>query len=65
VDPHQAWPGPGRRSVGQPGISPAAVRTLHASHRNLVSQLLGTPLRPGALRAAADAHPVAQERKSG
>jgi hypothetical protein len=29
------------------------VRTLHASHRALVSQLLGTPLRPGALRAAA------------
>jgi hypothetical protein len=37
----------------KPGITPAAVRTLHASHRALVSQLLGTPLRPGALRAAA------------
>jgi len=29
---------------------------LHASHRTLVSQLLGTPLRPGALRAAAEPH---------
>jgi hypothetical protein len=26
------------------------VRTLHAAHRTLVSQLLGAPLRPGALR---------------
>jgi len=70
-DPGHLWiptkPGRARGGVpsAKPGISPAAVRTLHASHRNLVSQLLGTPLRPGALRAAADAHPVAQERKSG
>ena len=38
----------------KPGISRAAVRTLHAAHRTLVSQLLGTPLRPGALRTARD-----------
>ncbi len=68
-DPGHLWiptkPGRARGGVpsAKPGISPAAVRTLHASHRNLVSQLLGTPLRPGALRAAAEAHPVAQERK--
>ena len=36
----------------KPGLNRAAVRTLHAAHRTLVSQLLGTPLRPGALRAA-------------
>jgi hypothetical protein len=70
-DPGHLWiptkPGRARGGVpsAKPGISPAAVRTLHASHRNLVSHLLGTPLRPGALRAAADAHPVAQERKTG
>jgi integrase len=64
-DPGHLWiptkPGRARGGVpsAKPGISPAAVRTLHASHRALVSQLLGTPLRPGALRAAADAHPVA------
>ena len=68
-DPGHLWiptkPGRARGGVpsAKPGISPAAVRTLHASHRALVSQLLGTPLRPGALRAAAEAHPVAQERK--
>ena len=70
-DPGHLWiptkPGRARGGVpsAKPGISPAAVRTLHASHRALVSQLLGTPLRPGALRAAAEAHPVAQERKGG
>jgi hypothetical protein len=64
-DPGHLWiptkPGRARGGVpsAKPGISPAAVRTLHASHRALVSQLLGTPLRPGALRSAADAHPVA------
>lgn len=64
-DPGHLWvptkPGRARGGVpsAKPGISPAAVRTLHASHRALVSQLLGTPLRPGALRAAAEAHPVA------
>jgi integrase len=61
-DPGHLWiptkPGRARGGVpsAKPGISPAAVRTLHASHRALVSQLLGTPLRPGALRAAAEAH---------
>jgi hypothetical protein len=64
-DPGHLWvptkPGRARGGVpsAKPGISPAAVRTLHASHRALVSQLLGTPLRPGALRAAAEAHPAA------
>ena len=58
-DPGYLWiptkPGRPRGGVpsAKPGINPAAVRTLHASHRSLVSQLLGTPLRPGALRAAA------------
>src|ERR1700749_4067365 len=62
TDPGHLWiptkPGRAREGIpsAKPGISPAAVRTLHASHRNLVSQLLGTPLRPGALRAAAEAH---------
>jgi hypothetical protein len=61
-DPGHLWiptkPGRARGGVpsAKPGISPAAVRTLHASHRSLVSQLLGTPLRPGALRAAAEPH---------
>lgn len=60
-DPGHLWvptkPGRARGGVpsAKPGISPAAVRTLHASHRALVSQLLGTPLRPGALRIAAQA----------
>jgi hypothetical protein len=68
-DPGHLWiptkPGRARGGVpsAKPGISPAAVRTLHASHRNLVSQLLGTPLRPGALRAAAEAHPAAAARE--
>ncbi|HEY3878174.1 MAG TPA: hypothetical protein VGM12_06195 [Trebonia sp.] len=61
-DPGHLWiptkPGRARGGVpsAKPGISPAAVRTLHASHRALVSQLLGTPLRPGALRGAAAPH---------
>jgi integrase len=69
-DPGHLWiptkPGRARGGVpsAKPGINPAAVRTLHASHRALVSQLLGTPLRPGALRAAADAHPVAAAQGS-
>ncbi len=68
-DPGHLWiptkPGRARGGVpsAKPGISPAAVRTLHASHRSLVSQLLGAPLRPGALRAAAEAHPVAAARE--
>ena len=68
-DPGHLWiptkPGRARGGVpsAKPGISPAAVRTLHASHRALVSQLLGTPLRPGALRAAAEPHPAAAARE--
>jgi hypothetical protein len=68
-DPGHLWiptkPGRARGGVpsAKPGISPAAVRTLHASHRNLVSQLLGAPLRPGALRAAAETHPAALARE--
>jgi len=68
-DPGHLWiptkPGRARGGVpsAKPGISPAAVRTLHASHRTLVSQLLGAPLRPGALRAAAETHPVAATRE--
>ncbi len=55
-DPGYLWipTKPGRPRGGRPpvkpGLTPAAVRTLHAAHRTLVSQLLGTPLRPGALR---------------
>jgi len=61
-DPGHLWiptkPGRPRGGVpaSKPGLTPAAVRTLHASHRTLVSQMLGTPLRPGALRAAAEPH---------
>ena len=55
-DPGHLWvpTKPGRPRGGQPPVKPglnrAAVRTLHAAHRTLVSQLLGAPLRPGALR---------------
>jgi hypothetical protein len=58
-DPGHLWipTKPGRpragRPAAKPGITPAAVRTLHAAHRTLVSQMIGTPLRPGALREAA------------
>ncbi len=58
-DPGHLWipvkPGRprGNRLPVKPGITPAAVRTLHAAHRNLVRQVLGTPLRPGAFREAA------------
>lgn len=55
-DPGHLWiptkpgrPRGGRQPV-KPGLSPAAVRTLHAAHRSLVSQLLGGPMRPGTLR---------------
>ncbi len=57
-DPGHLWipvqPGRprGNRAPLKPGITPAAVRTLHAAHRNLVRQVLGTPLRPGAFREA-------------
>jgi hypothetical protein len=44
---------PGRERAGvQPpklGLTRAAVRTLHAAHRNLVPQVIGVPLRPYAL----------------
>jgi hypothetical protein len=55
-DPGHLWvpTKPGRPRGGQPpvkpGLTPAAVRTLHAAHRTLVSQMLGAPLRPGAFR---------------
>ena len=49
-DPGYLWiptkpgrPRGGRKPV-KPGLSRAAVRTLHAAHRTLVSQVLGTPL---------------------
>jgi hypothetical protein len=57
-DPGHLWipTKPGRPRGGQepvkPGLTPAAVRTLHAAHRALVSQVLGTPLRPGAFRVS-------------
>jgi hypothetical protein len=57
-DPGYLWipTKPGRPRGGRPPVKPgltrAAVRTLHAAHRTLVSHLLGTPLRPGALRAS-------------
>jgi hypothetical protein len=57
-DPGHLWipvkPGRprGGRAPVKPGITPAAVRTLHSAHRSLVSRVLGTPLRPGAFRAA-------------
>ncbi|MGI8446454.1 MAG: hypothetical protein ACR2MP_04545 [Streptosporangiaceae bacterium] len=58
-DPGYLWipTKPGRprggRPAVKPGLTPAAVRTLHAAHRTLLSRMLGTPLRPGALRGAA------------
>jgi len=61
-DPGYLWiptkpgrPRDGREPV-KPGLTPAAVRTLHAAHRTLVSQVLGTPLRPGAFRVARPSH---------
>jgi hypothetical protein len=57
-DPGHLWipvkPGRprGGRAAVKPGLTPAAVRTLHAAHRSLVSRVLGTPLRPGAFREA-------------
>jgi hypothetical protein len=63
-DPGHLWipVKPGRPRGGippvKPGITPAAVRTLHAAHRVLVSQVLGTPLRPGAFREASPGHGV-------
>jgi len=57
-DPGHLWipTKPGRPRGGRPPVKPgltrAAVRTLHHAHRTLVSQVLGTPLRPGAFRAS-------------
>jgi hypothetical protein len=57
-DPGHLWipTKPGRPRGGRepvkPGLTPAAVRTLHAAHRTLVSHVLGVPLRPGAIRAS-------------
>jgi site-specific recombinase XerD len=59
-DPGYLWipTKPGRPRGGQPpvkpGLSRAAVRTLHHGHRTLVSQLLGGPMRPGTLRILHD-----------
>jgi hypothetical protein len=59
-DPGYLWipTKPGRPRGGRPaikpGLAPAAVRTLHAAHRTLLSRMLGTPLRPGALRGAGE-----------
>jgi site-specific recombinase XerC len=59
-DPGHLWipTKPGRPRGGEPpvkpGLSPAAVRTLHHAHRTLVSQLLGGPMRPGTLRVLHD-----------
>jgi integrase len=58
-DPGHLWipTKPGRPRGGRPPVKPgltrAAVRTLHHAHRTLVSQVLGTPLRPGAFRVSA------------
>jgi hypothetical protein len=60
-DPGHLWipvkpgrPRGGREPV-KPGLTPAAVRTLHSAHYNLVSRVLGVPLRPGAIRASGPA----------
>ena len=62
-DPGHLWipTKPGRPRGGRepvkPGLTPAAVRTLHAAHRTLVRQVLGTPLRPGALHVPGPSRP--------
>jgi integrase len=67
-DPGHLWipTKPGRPRGGdppvKPGLTPAAVRTLHHAHRVLVSQVLGSPLRPGALRVASPAGPGPGQR---
>jgi site-specific recombinase XerC len=63
-DPGYLWipTKPGRPRGGEPpvkpGLSPAAVRTLHHGHRTLVSQLLGGPMRPGTLRVLHGGEPA-------
>ena len=70
-DPGHLWipVKPGRPRGGdppvKPGLVPAAVRTLHHAHRVYVSQMLGTPLRPGTLRALHDDGQAAQDAGSG
>jgi hypothetical protein len=65
-DPGHLWipTKPGRPRGGRepvkPGLTPAAVRTLHAAHRTLVSHVLGVPLRPGAIQAAGPARAAQQ-----
>ncbi|MEW1657907.1 hypothetical protein [Streptomyces sp. NPDC093707] len=55
TDPGYLWiptkPGRARHGIEppKPGLTRAAVRTLHAAHRNLVLQVFGAPLRPNAL----------------
>ncbi|MFF4442385.1 hypothetical protein [Streptomyces sp. NPDC001621] len=55
TDPGYLWipTKPGRPRDGmeppKPGLTRAAVRTLHSAHRTLVLQVFGTPLRPLAL----------------
>jgi integrase len=55
TDPGFLWipTKPGRARAGveppKPGLTRAAVRTLHAAHRSLVLQVVGVPLRPYAL----------------
>jgi len=67
-DPGYLWipTKPGRPRGGRepvkPGLTPAAVRTLHAAHRTLVSQVLGTPLRPGALHASGPSRSRSSQR---
>ncbi|KIE24630.1 hypothetical protein LK08_23785 [Streptomyces sp. MUSC 125] len=54
-DPGYLWipTKPGRARAGveppKPGLTRAAVRTLHSAHRTLVLQVFGAPLRPYAL----------------
>ena len=66
-DPGHLWipvkPGRARGDdpVVKPGITAAAVRTLHHAHRVYVSHMLGTPLRPGALRGLRDDAAVTRE----
>jgi hypothetical protein len=70
-DPGHLWipTKPGRPRGGRepvkPGLTPAAVRTLHAAHRTLVSHVLGVPLRPGAIRAQGSSRIAGQRLPAG